>query len=282
MMATKRYEIEDLAGSEVYLGRVGENGVRIVEFDVRPWLALYPGSFVMVFVTPPSPSMPYRPGQKPQNHPAPTGYIAATEFSDGIVSWTITANDTRCGGKGAAELILYGQNGEVMQSTVMKTRISESISHGHHSGSGCGCGPSPMQPWVDQVAHLRMDAEYAAERAEEALEDIRQISIESTIPEGGEKDQVLVKLSDRDGDFGWVDLPEQEVIMPEPCKELVISEPTMAQFPRYGDPDVIYKAEQEGKLYQWNADQNRYEPLTAKTSIEDIIIIHGGNAYGTA
>lgn len=236
-MVTKRYEFDDLLGSEINLGRVGENKVRCIEFDVRPWLALYPNSFVMIFVVPPSPNMPYRPGVKPAPHAPPPGYIAATEFADGIVSWPISSTDTQHSGTGAAELILYGTSGEVMQSTVIKTRISQSISH----TGGCGCAPSPMQPWVDQVAQLRIETEEAAERAEAAVEAIEQAMAES--------------------------------------QKSVFNATTHYDFPSIGSENVIYKAQGERKTYQWNPSELKYEPLDQ--DIEDNNIIYGGDANGT-
>lgn len=235
-MVTKRYELDDLLGSEVNLGRVGENKVRCVEFDVRPWIALYPGSFVMMFVVPPSPKIPYRPGAKP-HAPPPPGYIAATEFSEGVLSWVIASTDTQHSGTGAAELILYGQNGEVMQSTVIKTRIAQSISH----TGGCGCAPSPMQPWVDQVAQLRIETEEAADRAEAAVEAIEQAMSSS--------------------------------------EKSVMNANTHLDFPSIGSVNVIYKAQAERKTYQWNPDELKYEPLDQDIGEDNII--YGGDANGT-
>lgn len=42
----------------------------------------------------------------------------------------------------------------------------------------------------------------------------------------------------------------------------VYNAPTKYDFPSTGNPEVIYKAENEAKLYQWNRSTNTYEPLT--------------------
>ena len=52
-------------------------------------------------------------------------------------------------------------------------------------------------------------------------------------------------------------------------------------FPVIGDENIIYKAEKEQKLYQWNQNINKYEPLDnvdVDIDIGDIDIISGGDA----
>lgn len=274
-MITRRYEIDNLTGIEINLGRVGENNARMIEFDVRPWTNLYPDGFVVVYVVPPTPHHQHH--GMPQRPMAQGGYLAVTTYKDGVVSWPITSNDTKAEGKGAVELILYGQDNEILQSTVVKTKISRSLSH---SGPGCGHGPNPNQPWVDQVARMAMMAQDAAERAEVAAEDLSNIVIENTIPDGGEKNQVLGKLSDRDRDIGWVDIPS--IQNPTESKAEIINCPTRYDFPSIGDAGLIYKAEYEGYLYQWNSRALKYERLNVpEISTEDITTIYGGDAYGT-
>ena len=275
-MITRRYEVDNLIGVEINLGRAGENGSRTVEFDVRPWINLYPEGFVVVYVVPPMPHQPHHGLQhRPSTH---GGYLALTTYKDGIVSWPITSNDTKTEGKGAVELILYGQDNEILQSTVVKTKISRSLSHNGHD---CCHGVNPNQPWVDQMAKLAMAAQDAAERAEIAAEDLSNIVIENTIPDGGTKNQVLGKLSDQDRDIGWMDLPSVEGSM-ESMQE-IINCPTRYDFPSIGDARMIYKAEYEGYLYQWNSRALKYERLNVpEISTDDITTIHGGDAYGTA
>lgn len=274
-MITRRYEIDNLTGVEISLGRVGENNARTIEFDVRPWTNLYPDGFVVVYVVPPTAHHPHV-GMAPRPM-AHNGYLALTTYKDGIVSWPITSNDTKIEGNGAIELILYGQDNEILQSTVVKTKISRSLSH---SGPGCGHGANPNQPWVDQVARIAMVAQDAAERAESVVEDLSNIVIDNTIPNGGKTNQVLGKLSDRDRDIGWIDMPTPQ--SPTECKQEIINCPTRYDFPSVGDPGLIYKAEYEGYLYQWNSRALKYERLNVpELSTDDITTIHGGNAYGT-
>lgn len=42
---------------------------------------------------------------------------------------------------------------------------------------------------------------------------------------------------------------------------LIINKPTVDDFPRPGDSNVIYKAEKEGRIYQWNVETLDYELL---------------------
>jgi hypothetical protein len=49
-------------------------------------------------------------------------------------------------------------------------------------------------------------------------------------------------------------------------------------FPVIGDEGIIYKAEKEQSLYQFNTDTFEYEKLSDGRGIDDITIINGGNA----
>lgn len=56
---------------------------------------------------------------------------------------------------------------------------------------------------------------------------------------------------------------------------------THYEFPSIGSTDMIYKAEDERKIYQWNPDLLKYEVLSEiEITIQDLEIIHGGNANG--
>lgn len=55
---------------------------------------------------------------------------------------------------------------------------------------------------------------------------------------------------------------------------------THYDFPSVGSVDVIYKAQEEKLIYQWNPDDLRYDVLGSSTEITDINLIDGGNANG--
>lgn len=57
---------------------------------------------------------------------------------------------------------------------------------------------------------------------------------------------------------------------------------THYEFPNIGSSEVIYKAEEEKKIYQWNTTLSKYELLSeVDITVDNIQIIHGGNANGT-
>ena len=78
-----------------------------------------------------------------------------------------------------------------------------------------------------------------------------------------------------DGTTAWNDLPYIG-------DGNVFNAPTKSGFPATGNPNVIYKAEQERLIYQWNSIELKYEPLnTAELSGSLVIdLINGGNANG--
>ena len=62
----------------------------------------------------------------------------------------------------------------------------------------------------------------------------------------------------------------------------VFNAKTHLEFPSIGCVDMIYKAESEKKIYQWNAEALKYEVLSeVEVTMQDIELIHGGNANGT-
>lgn len=86
------------------------------------------------------------------------------------------------------------------------------------------------------------------------------------------------KLKIGDGTTVWNDL---EYIGGESGG--VFNAKTHFEFPSIGSIDMIYKAEDEKKIYQWNEDELKYEVLSEiEITIQDIDMICGGNANGTA
>lgn len=63
----------------------------------------------------------------------------------------------------------------------------------------------------------------------------------------------------------------------------VFNAKTHFEFPSIGSVDMIYKAENEKKIYQWNEVDLRYEVLSEiEVTIQNIDMICGGNANGIA
>ena len=82
------------------------------------------------------------------------------------------------------------------------------------------------------------------------------------------------RLKIGDGVTAWNDLPYIG-------EASVVNANTHYDFPSVGKENAIYKAASEKALYQWNAQELKYEPL-GKAEITgdwtDISVIHGGYA----
>ena len=80
------------------------------------------------------------------------------------------------------------------------------------------------------------------------------------------------RLKIGDGKTAWNDLPYID------GKREVSNFDFREEFPVIGDENVIYKAEKELSLYQFNADTYEYEKISDGRGIDDINIINGGKA----
>ena len=94
--------------------------------------------------------------------------------------------------------------------------------------------------------------------------------------EAGEPGFVLDenKLKIGDGSTAWNDLPYIG-------ESSVVNASTHYDFPSIGREDVIYKAESEKLLYQWNTTDLKYEivgKVEASGDLADIEVINGGGA----
>ena len=91
---------------------------------------------------------------------------------------------------------------------------------------------------------------------------------------GFEYDTKRLKIGD--GNTAWNDLPyigdEEEVV----CTD------TYLDLPNVGNANCIYKVGDEKALYQWNATDEKYEPLSNGGDFDPskINLINGGNANG--
>ena len=57
---------------------------------------------------------------------------------------------------------------------------------------------------------------------------------------------------------------------------------THFEFPSIGSVNMIYKAEEERKIYQWNDEELKYEVLSEiEITMQDLEVIYGGNANGS-
>lgn len=82
------------------------------------------------------------------------------------------------------------------------------------------------------------------------------------------------RLKIGDGKTAWNQLPYMG-------ESSVVNADTHYDFPSIGRDNVIYKAESEKKIYQWDSDNLKYEVISEIEStgdLADIDVIHGGGA----
>jgi len=179
-MKIYHYSLQELGVKTIDLGKRGENKVREIEFDLRDWIAEYPGASVALYVS----------------QPNTTVYLATTNMVDGVLRWPIIDTYTAIPGFGDAEIVLSGTDGERLKSVTASIFVSDSLSDG-----APGEAPDYMRPYVDQVAEN-------AAKVEEALEEIKNIGLQSgNMPTGGSTGQFLAKKSAENYDAHWIDPP---------------------------------------------------------------------------
>ena len=80
------------------------------------------------------------------------------------------------------------------------------------------------------------------------------------------------RLKIGDGVTHWNDLPYID------GKREVGDYDYVSEFPAVGESGIIYKAEKEQSLYQYNTETSSYEKLSSGQGIDNIQIINGGKA----
>ena len=94
--------------------------------------------------------------------------------------------------------------------------------------------------------------------------------------------QYLEKIVGDIGDKSVIEYINEKIVN----NNCVVNAKTHYDFPSMGNPDTIYKAEEEKKIYQWNSEALKYEVIcetgdgSGSGDILNIKIINGGNAYG--
>lgn len=139
-------EITAKAGTELDLGKRGENLATRVTFDVTGWQTYGEGSFILLHK---------RNGDK-------TPYPCVVEVDNGKVFWNVTNTDTDIAGRGYAELqFIVGD--VVVKSVTFNTKTTQSL------GKAGANPPPPAAGWLEQMVELGVQAaENAAEAAEHA------------------------------------------------------------------------------------------------------------------
>lgn len=107
---------------------------------------------------------------------------------------------------------------------------------------------------------------------EQAIADFN--SVQSAIEYGG----VAVPYGTDTSEYGT--LVRQAIDNASATASGVFNAETHYDFPSVGDVDVIYKAQSERLIYQWNPTALKYEVLCDIAENLDIDLIHGGDADG--
>ena len=150
----------------VPLGRLGEQNVTEVAFDISDWLTEYgEGGEVLLLIQ--------RPGDS-------AAYPVEPEVADGLAVYTLTEADTQYVGKGRLQL-RYSIGGELIK----KSQIYSTVTLAALDGSGET--PEPWQSWVDELTELKNDAEEAAQEASGYVADLTALlqSMSWTLKDNG-------------------------------------------------------------------------------------------------
>lgn len=185
----------------VNLGKRGENDALTVEFDVTNWLQKWPSAdFVIVA----------------KRSEEDTPYIADTAKNGKILVWAIHAYDTNLQGYGIAQIRAVEGN-VLKKSSIFKTFVADSIVAETIEPD------QPIPDWIDQTLKdmraIQSSATVAAEQAEISKDRAEELKNQTygymiatqdifnsskVLPAGGNRGQVLGKLSNDDYNVGWI------------------------------------------------------------------------------
>lgn len=145
--------------SVIEIGYVGEKNFRTIQFDLRPWLELLPDGVASVVLI--------RPGET-----ASEAYIAASELSEGILSWTVTDGDLgTVEGYGQAQIWLEEMNGSAVgkrgKSAKVQTFVREAVNEASSDV------PAAQTAWMEQMTALKVETYAALDAARLAVDEAR-------------------------------------------------------------------------------------------------------------
>ena len=144
------------------IGRVAENEVTEVAFDLSAWIAEYGTGQAVLSVERPIDITPYP---------------VVLSIEDGKAVWTITETDLAAQGRGQCQLT-YRTGDKVKKSAVYSLKIARSIQ-------GEGEPPDPYEDWLETLEALTAQNQAYSEAIQTAVEEFEGVSVSAeTLPEG--------------------------------------------------------------------------------------------------
>jgi len=176
---------------------------------------------------------------------------ATTIIGDNEISFVLPQSVMAAAGKAEMQLNVYGDD-SLLNSAIVPFKILASITP-------ATVGQPDVEPGLLGILQQVRTVLNRAERAEKAREE-------------AERDRAKTFEE-------WKKIIED---LGEGTASVFNAE-TRYDFPSVGSPNVIYKAESERKIYQWNSDELKYEALNSAETTEElnIKVIYGGDASGT-
>lgn len=132
----------------IELGITGETGFRPIEIDMTGWLDNLPNGVPSI--------VHIRPGETSDD-----AYIAATTYSDGILTWTPAAGDLgEVEGYGTMEVWLEATANNTLSKRGKSVRVSTFVRVSMAQTSGET--PEPQEYWLEQMTELKTQTVEAA------------------------------------------------------------------------------------------------------------------------
>lgn len=188
--------------------------------------------------------------KRENGRPTPEYSTEIDELYVGRVKFCIPSRLISKAGNAVLQIKVYGEN-SLLNSVVLPFEIERSIDDCDHDG---GCKPVTLS---------------ILQKFEEAMEEMAYL-----------RDEMEEAEADRSEQFAqWEDTIED---IEAGGKDEIVIAATAEDFPKEGEAEKIYWAQEEQVLYQWDAEEGTYSPLASGESAQiQYSAIHGGNAYGS-
>lgn len=165
-MRVNETTFEQFGERTLWLGRCRENLATEIRVDVSRKATENPDATFAVQV----------------ERPDGTAYPAKTKVQNSVLIWTVEAADTAKSGRGWAQIVVHGAEGEIERSKPAETLVLQSINDG-------GEAPEAEASWLDEANKLLEELKNAGipeEKISQAVQDYLQKN-----PPGGVSEEQL-------------------------------------------------------------------------------------------